>query len=155
MNLFILDERPDRAAQYHCDKHVVKMIVETAQILSTVHDRYGEWSSHLYKPCFRHHPCTRWAGDTTGNYYWAWNLFGCLLDQYEHRYEKIHRSYRLLLPLSLPPSSMSDEALTPFALAMPDHYKSEDPVESYRSYYIGDKKFAKWKLGNTPEWFKT
>ena len=62
MNIFALDIDVQKAAEYHCDKHVVKMILESAQMISTVFDKYDEHQSYMLKPCFQNHPCTLWAG---------------------------------------------------------------------------------------------
>ena len=68
MNIFVLDEHPYKAAKYHCDKHVVKMILESARMLCTVHRRYALWAP--YKPVHQKHPCTLWVGESVQNYSW-------------------------------------------------------------------------------------
>ena len=57
MNIFLLDWNTDVCAQYHCDKHVVKMILESTQMLSTVHSKYYS-DLAPYLPVHAKHPCT-------------------------------------------------------------------------------------------------
>jgi len=147
MNIFVLDYHPRGAAQMHCDKHVVKMVLESAQILSTVHHLYeSEYSSRVYKPTHKSHPSVKWAAKSWGNYWWLYNLFDELAREYTHRYNKVHKSWELLkYILGNTPRELTDDigntGVTQFALAMPDVYKfvSDDPVECYRAYYMHDK----------------
>ena len=141
MNIFILDNNPRLAAMQHCDKHVVKMILETAQMLSTVRSTMG--LDHPYKPTHKNHPCTVWASQTQENYVWLWHLGYWLSQEYTHRYGKIHKSSQLLYDGKLDPPDadlFGHQGLTPFAQAMPDCYKSDNPVDAYRSYYLGEKR---------------
>jgi hypothetical protein len=149
MNIFALDNSPMRAAPMHCDKHVVKMVLETAQILSTVHHLCETpWANHLYKPTHKNHPCVKWAAETAQNYYWLYQLFESLAGEYTHRYKQNHKSYvKLSHMLRHPPINLCGRRIkqtnrTPFALAMPDVYKfvSDDPVECYRAYYLHEKR---------------
>lgn len=154
MNRFILDEEPFRSVQYHCDKHVVKMILEEAQMLSTVHHRYNSPVEGLYKPTHKHHPCTVWAGDTVDNYLYAHDMFMALCGEYTYRYGKIHATSRLMLPLATPPKGIPNGGLTPFPQAMPDEFKQVDAVEAYRGYYRGAKAaICKWTRRGVPDWF--
>jgi hypothetical protein len=157
MNIFVLDDDAEFAAQYHCDKHVVKMILESAQILCTAHDRYGEPIPDGYKPTHRNHPCVVWASECIENYEWLWNLFKWLTVEYNFRYSKIHATSRKLLGATRnPPKGMLSKGFrTPFALAMPDKYKTSDAVTSYRNYYLGEKRnIATWSYCETPNWWK-
>lgn len=153
MNIFVLDNDPRVAAAQHCDKHVVKMILETVQMLSTVRDRYGE--SAPYKPSHKKHPCTLWAGASKENYVWLVQLGLALGKEFESRYGKKHLSSIRLLEIVDPPESMPSLGLTPFAQAMPADYKCADAVEAYRTYYINDKmRFATWTRGaSVPGWW--
>ena len=72
INIFLLDYNVTQCAQYHCDKHIVKMPLETTQMLSTVHWRYENKGPYL--PVHEKHPCTLWAGQTVENYVWLWRL---------------------------------------------------------------------------------
>ena len=69
MNIFYLDKNPDLSAQLHCDKHVVKMILEYAQMLSTAH-RVLDNSQDVYKIAHKNHPCTIWVRENKSNYKW-------------------------------------------------------------------------------------
>ena len=160
MNIFVLDEDPKIAAQMMCDKHVVKMIVESCQMLSTNHRLSGSNTVYtitfdLYKQAFANHPCTVWARQTKENYMWLSDHTLELCHEYTRRYGKVHSCetmatwFSMYYPLKTP-----EGGLTPFAQAMPDKYKSENAVNSYRSYYLGEKSmFAKWKQQNVPEWY--
>lgn len=155
MNLFVLDLDPRQAARDHCDRHVPKMILETAQMLSTAHHVLGSTTTELYRPAYVNHPCTRWVREAQANYTWAWALLDELLWEFFLRRGKYHATQRLIGPLSRTPIFEGNE-LTPFALAMPDEFKSDDPVESYRNYYRTAKAhFASWTWPNSnkPLWF--
>jgi hypothetical protein len=159
MNIFILHALAKRCARYHCDKHVIKMILESAQMLCTAHrvlDDTDEINGQvLYKLTHKNHPCTIWTRKTSENYKWLYTLFVCLCDEYKYRYEKTHLTdtkFRNVL-INVPENIEIGE-LTEFALAMPDEYKVEDdPVQSYRNYYNNDKQhlFA-WKSRPIPKW---
>lgn len=177
MNIFVLDKDPQYAAVMMCDKHVVKMIVESCQLLSTAHhvldgkqitrvSKNGrkfstyEAANLLGVPPFLrctmiNHPCTIWTRETVENYQWLWVHTNELLYQYNARYNKDH-TYTNLVRQTLVncPQNLQRIKLTPFAQAMPDQYKNQDTAEAYRQYYIHEKsRFAKWKMGNTPLWF--
>ena len=164
MNLFYLDQNPKVNAQYHCDKHVVKMILETAQMLSTSHyvnkNKGYHSSENLYKPCFFHHPTTQWVCHTSGNYEYASKLLGYLLDEYSSRWHKKHSAERLRQALLVTPRFIEEGDFYDPPQCMPDEYKksrtSDDfTVRAYRDYYIGEKKyFAEWKYSEKPYWFK-
>jgi hypothetical protein len=158
MNIFALDKDPLIAAQMMCDKHVVKMILEGCQMLSTVHslDTVQDNKITLYKPCFHNHPCTIWARASKSNYYWLANHTFELTNEYSSRYYgKIHKSTDMAYWFTQnAPSNLPNTICTDFAQAMPEQYKNVDGVAAYRAYYLGEKaKFAKWKLGNEPMWF--
>lgn len=153
MNIFVLHKHPTIAAQMACDKHVVKMIVETAQMLSAVRIQNGKPAP--YKLTHEHHPCTIWAGKSLINYAWLWNYGRALCEEYTYRYGKKHACHRMFQsgPLRHPPD-LPNLGLTPFAQAMPEEYRDDDPVIAYRKYYIGDKaRFATWKERAEPLWF--
>lgn len=143
MNLFVLSEEPWVAARLHVDRHVVKQILETAQMLSTAQ---RQWGTHpqmdlLYRATHSGHPCTRWVAASTGNYMWAYNLFWALCAEYQHRYGKVHATERKLLqPLDYLSPTVTARERTPWALAMPDECKVEgDAVSSYWCYYVRHK----------------
>jgi len=162
MNIFVLDENPHIAAHMMCDKHVVKMIVEGCQMLSTNHRLSGSHVVYapinLYKQSFQNHPCTIWARQTTDNYFWLAEHTHELSLEYTRRYNKIHLSHAMTEWFRFhPPLQIPRGDLTPFAQAMPEEFKVPgDAVAAYRKYYIGAKsKFAKWKYTNPPDWYLT
>jgi hypothetical protein len=154
MNIFILDNNPKKCAEYHVDKHCVKMILETAQLLCGVH-----WvleSEAPYKLSHKNHPCAIWARECIENYIWLCDLGLELCDEYTYRYGKRHKSQDIIEWCLMNQPNLRDNGdLTPFALAMPDECKVGDAVESYRRYYVAEKSgFAVWKNREVPEWFK-
>lgn len=160
MNIFYLHDNPSTCATMHCDKHVVKMILETAQILSTAHriidgNDYAD-EQGLYKTAHKNHPSTLWARQSKWNYMWLFDLFRFLCAEYTTRYGKYHASERLVSALSKMPTNIDPLAkLTPVPQCMPEQYKTLNPIEAYRNYYKGEKSyFAKWNKGTTePEWW--
>lgn len=155
MNIFVLDLDPFLAAHYANDRHCVKMILESCQLLSTAHHLLGDSSKITYKATHANHPCAIWVRRSSANYEWLVKHTMGLLDEYTLRYGKIHKCDSILTPQLLDaPNRIPHGDLTPFALAMPDQYKVyDDPVTSYRNYYIGEKlSFSTWKHGITPSW---
>jgi len=152
MNIFFLDRDPVAAAPMHTDKHVVKMILETAQILCTVHHRYGNNVPGLYKPTHENHPSVRWAGDSREHYRWLARLGMALTAEYTYRYKKIHACSDLLFALAthFPPTLVKTGWVDP-PQCMPDEYKNSDTVSAYRRYYAGAKVAgATWKYRPIP-----
>jgi len=157
MNIFVLDRDPRIAAEMHCDKHCVKMILETAQMLSTAHHVYNTpQAENLYKQAHLNHPCTKWVRESTSNYSWAWCLYHQLLVEFKKRRGKHHKSGELIHHLAHTPPEIPKIGLTPFVQAMPDKYKCNDAVQAYRAYYMGDKaEIAEWNWGTpAPGWFE-
>jgi hypothetical protein len=155
MNIFVLDADPSVAAKAQCDKHVVKMVLESAQLLSTAQQVNGNPGLGMYKPTHKNHPCTKWASETYANYSWLYQHFDALCSEYTNRYGKVHKSSGLLATLH--PSNFPGTGFvqTPFAQAMPDEYRSEDPVRAYRAYYLAEKRFAEWNRSTPqPSWWK-
>jgi hypothetical protein len=155
MNIFVLDKDPAKAAAYHLDKHVVKMPLETAQMLCTTHYLSNSTFVPPYKKTHIKHPCNLWLLESLENYDWLCNLGLELCKEYTLRYGKIHACQKVieLCVENKPP--IQKNGLTEFALAMPNEYKQTDPVQSYRDYYIKDKSHLfSWKNQNVPEWIK-
>lgn len=151
MNIFVIDKDPTIAAQSLCDKHVVKMILESAQMLCVVHGPGAP-----YKAAFHKHPCTIWAGKSEQNHKWLCEHAKAMCIEYTKRYGKIHKSETVIDFLMLNKPVLPNLGLTPFAQAMPEQYKNADPVSAYRSYYLGEKRhFAKWKNSDVPLWYST
>jgi len=155
MNIFFLDYDPKKCAQYHNDKHVVKMILETAQLLCGVHWVTGNEAP--YKLSHKNHPCSIWTRSSLENYLWLCELGLELCIEYEYRYGKKHKTYDVILWCILNKPNISDIEFTSPPLAMPDHCKiGNNPIKSYRNYYMIEKSsFCKWKGRNVPNWYKT
>jgi len=158
VNIFYLDESPKLAATYQCDRHVVKMIVETAQLLFTAHHELcpADLPSGVYKPTHVNHPCAKWVRSSAANYEWTKEHLTALLDEYEHRYERVHkvRYAGLESILERVPTGIQIVDITRPPRCMPPEFKVDSVVDSYRNYYVGTKsRFAKWKMGNTPKWY--
>lgn len=178
MNIFVVNPNPVYAAHELCDKHVVKMIVESCQMLSTAHRvldgtptvelsknnrKVRRWilkdgirNNTLCKATMVNHPCTKWVMKTDANYRWLYEHTLGLLDAYRHRYGKVHSMLSLMPILIQVPDNITKGTLTPFAQAMPDKYRCENAVNAYRNYYIGEKsRFAKWRCGEVPAWYSS
>lgn len=154
MNIFVLSSDPIVAARYHLDKHVVKMPLETAQILCTVNRKYGN-NYVPYKATHANHPCTLWAGKSTSNYKWLVELGLALCKEYSHRYGRIHKCEAVIRGLATPPDTLPVGKRTRFACAMPDDCKSGTAVSSYRRYYKMYKRhISSYTNRHIPEWFK-
>lgn len=152
MNIFVLDAEPWRAAEYHCDQHVVKMILETAQMLSTALRTRG-CTEGLYQSAYQNHPCTVWAGEAEGNLSWLCELGMGLLYEYTKRFGKVHKSTSVIHQADRYIRKLEYEPETPRPLAMPDQYKCDCAVASYRAYYVGEKmRFARYVRAPMPEW---
>lgn len=153
MNIFATDWHPEISAKNLCDKHVVKMTLESAQILSTAHT---ESCDPLYKKTHKKHPCVLWAQQSIQNYCWLCQHALALCKEYTTRYGKIHRSEKVILwCIDNLPNLSEAVGVSEFAEVMPSKYKRRSSVYAYRLYYIGEKsKFAKWNKGREcPEWF--
>jgi hypothetical protein len=146
MNIFILDYDPVEAAKMLCDKHVVKMCLETAQILSTI-------NGGPYKVTHAKHPCTLWASETLENYRWLVKHGIGISEEYTFRFGKIHKSEDVIRALEWPVLPLPDDKLTAFAQAMPEDLKSENAVESYRNYYMTKRSFCNCTKREIPQWF--
>lgn len=182
MNIFVLDEDPVLAAQYHCNKHVVKMILESGQMLCTAHwlnllevrrrslkdfkrvRDAQEWLSYAVSPeqlppwkiSHVNHPCSAWTRESLENYRWHSELGLNLCAEYTRRYGKRHRSQSVheWLAKNVPP--LPSSGLTPWAQCVPDDCKGSDTVQAYREYYNRHKsRFAKWEpRAVTPGWYR-
>jgi hypothetical protein len=176
MNIFYLDKNPRKCAKYHCDKHVLKMIVEYAQLMSTAHrvldgfEGYGAsksgnrqvkiWTIHdsreevLYKAAYVNHPSNVWTRSSIKNYHYVFQLWFYICCEYEQRYNKKHATWeKLANQLSIYPDHIPEIEETPIPLCMPDECKRDDAVTAYRSFYKSHKrKFATWK-NQVPDWF--
>lgn len=175
MNIFALDQDPKQAAEWMVDKHVVKMILESAQLLSTAHrildgTQYidktktgrnvkrwrlpDEREQVLYSATHINHPSAVWCRATVHNYGWLYQHFVALMNEYTYRYGKVHKCESMSQWLVYPPKNIKIAELTPVTPAMPDEYKvPDDSVESYRNYYrAGKKHLHKYTKRSTPSW---
>lgn len=150
MNIFVVDNDPIISAKMLCNKHVVKMIVESLQILSDCHPQ----ELVQYKRTHYNHPCCIWARESIENYNWLYSHNLALCKEYTRRYNKIHKCESILL--SLPAPDLPQIPLTPFAQAMSEQYREVDAVVAYRNYYISDKAYmCKWMSEqDIPHFFK-
>lgn len=154
MNIFYLDKNPKLAAQMLCDKHVVKMVNETVQILSTVRDKLS--LPRPVAPTHPHHPSIIWAGESWANYMWLWQYLIAICKEFEHRYHHKHDYEEFIKGLRCLNFSLFPTAKpTPVRLAVPDKFKHiKNPVVAYRKYY--KTKPEEWALNYTnrriPKW---
>ena len=144
MNIFYLDEDPEVAAILQYNKHVVKMILESAQMLCTAHHCYGDREQKEnvpYKQAHLNHPSTIWARRSRATYMWLYEHMLALGHEYTHRYGKVHKSITKCKDfLSIAPQEINKYAsFTQPPQAMPDEYKAECSIEAYWNYYIGEK----------------
>jgi hypothetical protein len=177
MNIFYLHKDPVKCAEMMHDKHVVKMILETAQLLCTAHRildgemyvgrtentgrKVKRWKmndefmeSKLYKATHVNHPSAIWARQSNNNYKWLYQHFVGLCQEYTYRYGKTHMCEdKLIIALAIPPKNIPINFLSEMPQAMPDEYKRVNPVDGYRAYYIGEKvQQSKWTKRSVPEW---
>lgn len=178
MNIFYLDPNPKTCAEMHNDKHCIKMILETCQLLSTAHrvldgteaivkSKTGRnvkrWTltddreTLLYSATHINHPSAIWCRQSMENYRWLHNLLCELIKEYDYRYGKTHKCQEIGLvdKLSIIPQNISYHPFTEPTPAMPDDVKvAGNSLASYRNYYIKNKThLASWKKRNVPEWF--
>ena len=168
MNIFILSYIQSEIAEYMMDKHISKILLEAVQMLCSArrvlepNDIQG--NAPLYKLAHKNHPVTIWCRKSKANFVWVLDLIEHMHTEWKYRYNhpesKIHKSYLMALYLCehIPPDDkFTEKGLTPFALAMPDKYKTDDPVLSYRNYYMSaeKQKIASWnKNRGKPHWYK-
>lgn len=152
MNIFVLDHDIERCAQYHCDQHVAKMILESVQILCTALNNIGLETP--YQPTHSKHPCVLWVGESFDNFLWLKDLTYFLNDEYRYRFDRTndHKSIGALKLIS--GYRYARRGLTPFAQAMPAAYKIPgDTVAAYRQFYLAEKqRFARWTRREKPDW---
>lgn len=176
MNIFYLDPSPKTCAQMHLDKHVVKMIIEYAQLMSTAHrvldgEQYIDktannrsikrWRLHddredrLMKASHINHPSGVWVRDNTENYMWLFAMWHYLCEEYTFRYGKQHACSRLKNDLAIAPFNMKNGQFYAPTPAMPDDCKIPgDSLSSYHKYYIERKShFARWTKREVPYWY--
>jgi hypothetical protein len=154
MNIFALDINQKIASQYHVDKHIVKMPLETAQMLCT-----ASWKCGLkvpYKPTHQRHPCNLWLLESINNYIWLCELGLELCKEYTYRYGKIHKCEDVIANCYINYPDLPFIGLTEHALAMPDDCKiSYDPILCYQEYYNKYKQHLfSWTNREKPKFIK-
>ena len=178
MNVFYLHDDPKTCAEMHFDKHVVKMIIEYAQLMSTAHrvldgEEYfdktvngrkikrwrmkdQEWETGLMLACHVNHPSGVWTRWSRQNYFWLNTMWQYLLKEYTHRYGKHHACEKYGRLLYLFPKNLPDRTFEDPPPAMPDYCKVKgNSIASYHKYYINEKvRFAKWTNREIPLWYQ-
>jgi Pyrimidine dimer DNA glycosylase len=182
VNIFYLDRDPYNAAQMMVDRHVVKMILETCQLLSTTHrildgtkvtyDKYVNGSlppryrkatkwvlpdnreNILYSATHINHPSAVWVRQSNNNYNWLYAHFLALLNEYTFRYGKSHKCESMIDVLKTPPHNIPVDYFTQPTCAMDKQYIiSTDSVTNYRNYYKhGKSHLHKYTKRNPPDW---
>ncbi len=151
MNVFAVDADPGRAARALCDRHVVKMTLETAQILcSAARTRLHQEAP--YRATHPNHPCVGWAAARRGNGEWLVRHGLALAEEYRRRFGRVHASHAVIARMARrgPPPSPGQRR-QPFAQVMPERYRGRDAVEAYRRYYAAEKaRFATWTTPSRP-----
>ena len=139
MNIFYLDKDPVKAAELQYNKHVVKMILESAQMLCTAHRFYGN-DNVPYKTAHLNHPSTIWVRESDEHYDWLYNHMLALGREYTKRYNKEHLSItKCTQPLFCSPLGIPYKKLVQPPQCMPDEYKDKCSIQAYWNYYIGEK----------------
>lgn len=164
MNIFITATTPSQCAADLCDTHLRKMIVETAQLLSTAHYVLDGVTLHP-KPTNQNHPCAIWVRDSVANYEWAWFLFFYMLQEYQRRFDKPHNyaiggddKPSVYVKLSVKPDALGFEWKTPYPKVVPSEFYRLDTIEAYRATL--NAKFHNWmtrtdKRKIIPKWTNT
>ncbi len=161
MNIFVTSPSPWECARVLPDKHIVKMPLETCQMLSIVaskkwgHD-FGDLPRADGQPyatekgAFRNHPCTKWANDFVNNWQWLLAHGFALCEEYAERYGKVHTCFKTLVVAKsiLPtadPQGRSGKGPTPFVRAMPDMFKHDTRISTFDAYkmYIASKPWVR------------
>lgn len=152
MNIFILDLDINKCVEYYVDKHIIKIVLEVAQMLSTTVRLTGIDAG--YKITHQNHPCTKWARESLSNWLWLKNLAKHLNNEWQYRYNHTYNCKAYDVILSLPEPELPDIGLTPFVICMNDEYRiNNDAVKSYRNYYIKAKSHIfSWKNREIPKW---
>ena len=154
MNIFVLDRDIERCARYHCDQHVVKMILESVQMLCTALNKRGMETP--YRSTHVKHPCVLWVEHSYDNFLWLRRLTLALNREYRYRFGKANDHGSIKVLREIEHLGYERLGLTEFAQAMPEQYKVPgDPVAAYRRFYLAEKMgFAKWTRRRVPPWVR-
>lgn len=163
MNIFVLDKNPQISAACLCDKHISKMIVESAQMLACALIRHKCPTSKMpltrkgtpYAGGYKDHPCSVWAGNSRDNYIWLSCHAVELCRQFSLRFDSsAHACQHAILTMISLREYIPEGEMTEHVQAMPDKYKNKNPIKAYREFYIAEKSFAKWEKGvRQPRWY--
>ena len=153
VNVFAVDRDPVRAARALCDRHVVKMTLEAAQILCTAARKLGREAP--YRATHARHPCVEWAAARRANWDWLVRHGLALGDEYERRFGRVHAS-RAIIARVARRGPRAGVRRQPFVQVMPEQYRGADAVAAYRRYYVAEKaRFATWKTpARPPAWWR-
>jgi hypothetical protein len=153
MNIFLLDENPKKCAEYHVNTHVNKMCVEYSQLLCGVHHMVGNEITIPYKLTHKNHPCAVWLRESLSNYVFLCDIALEVCKEFSYRYEKRHKSQDVIEWAIINTPKIKDVGLTELPKAMPDEYKVDCVVQSYRNYYnYGKTNLLIWKKREKPYW---
>ena len=139
MNIFYLDEDPFKAAKVQYNKHVVKMILESAQMLCAAHHVLGNPDDVPYKLAHKNHPSTIWVRENSLHYDWLYEHMIALGNEYTKRYGKTHLSITKCKHLWFTPKDIPIKPFEQPPQCMPDEYKDKCSVKAYWNYYISEK----------------
>lgn len=154
MNIFYTNPNPAICAMEHCDRHMVKMILEYAQMLSTAHHVYGSWTEPMYKPTHKNHPSSMWVRESNKHYMWLYCLYSDLLNNFEMKTGRKHASSKLQKILKNVPTGIPYNGFVPPPACVPEHFKTNNILESYQNCMID--KFTEWQSREKPlkvEWW--
>ena len=148
VNIFASFSCPTLSAVYLDDKRVVKMCVETCQILSTAVTESG--GHGWYRPTHQNHPCCVWARASRANYEWLVAHFIALLNEYTARYQRVHACEAFKTQAISEASIMPSGGMTPFVDCTRVEPTQQSIHERYRECLR--RKWANDK--RTPTWFR-
>lgn len=155
MNIFVVDPDSWVCAEALDDLRLNKMIIETAQLLSTAMWQQGCPPCDIYKSTHVNHPCAVWARASSENYSWLLLYMSNLVEQRYERTGKYHASYRIFNTLCGGPKLMPQGPLTPWPNCTPFKH-IEDVHEAYKltlkDKWAKDKRPPKWTNKNKPSW---
>lgn len=157
MNIFATDPDPKKCAEALDDKRLIKMILESAQLISTAARLNGSDNTRLYKSTHVKHPCTIWTGEHKANYQWLLDHYIYLCVEYERRFTKKHKSFLLYSAIYRSQHYLKDSELhDPFVNCTP--YKDLEVHLAYKKTLVdkwnNDKRPPKWTNSNPPSWVK-
>jgi hypothetical protein len=163
MNIFVVDEDPVLAAGMLPDKHIVKMPLETAQMLAIIYSPHYHDIAPLFKAdgtvyntkkgAFKNHPCTKWAAATKHNIAWLIEHGLALCHEYTYRYGKVHACQNTIEMANIYWSGACSNKHSPFVRAMPDEYKLDTSIDTVTAYrmYVASKPWAAGNYLRKPE----